>query len=96
MLTLLLRQFGFVSSYLILLFTGASLVKVYCDNVSATYLSANPIHHDCSKHIEIHYNFMHEHVIYADANVVVTYVPTKLHLANIFTKGSSFSIVFIS
>ena len=27
-----------------------SPVKVYCNNLSATYLTANPVHHDRSKH----------------------------------------------
>jgi len=33
---------------------------VMCDSISATYLTANPSHHDRSKHIAIDYYFVHE------------------------------------
>nr|GEU77427.1 ribonuclease H-like domain-containing protein [Tanacetum cinerariifolium] len=31
---------------------------VYCDNVSAVYMSANPVQHQCTKHIEIDIHFV--------------------------------------
>jgi hypothetical protein len=33
---------------------------VYCDNVSAVYLSANPVHHHRTKHIELDIHFVRE------------------------------------
>jgi hypothetical protein len=30
---------------------------VYCDNVSAVYLSTNPVHHQHTKHVEIDLSF---------------------------------------
>ncbi|XP_051205815.1 uncharacterized mitochondrial protein AtMg00810-like [Lolium perenne] len=33
---------------------------VYCDNVSAVYLSANPVHHRLTKHIELDIHFVRE------------------------------------
>nr|GFB85079.1 ribonuclease H-like domain-containing protein [Tanacetum cinerariifolium] len=33
---------------------------VYCDNVSATYLSANPVQHQRTKHIEIDIHFVRD------------------------------------
>ena len=33
---------------------------VYCDNVSAVYLSANPVHHRRTKHKEISQDFLLE------------------------------------
>nr|GEU46551.1 ribonuclease H-like domain-containing protein [Tanacetum cinerariifolium] len=45
---------------------------VYCDNVSATYLSANPVQHQRTKHIEIDIHF---------------FVTWLLLYADIFTKG---------
>nr|XP_020178687.1 uncharacterized mitochondrial protein AtMg00810-like [Aegilops tauschii subsp. strangulata] len=33
---------------------------VYCDNVSAVYLSANPVHHQRTKHIELDIHFVRE------------------------------------
>lgn len=35
---------------------------VYCDNVSAVYLSANPVHHRWTKHIELDIHFVREQV----------------------------------
>ena len=60
-----------------------------CDNISATYLTANPSHHDHSNHIVVDYHFVHEQV--ADDDVVVHYVPIQFQLINIFTKGGSSS-----
>lgn len=60
-------------------------VKVLCDNVSATYLTTNPIMHDRCKHIKVDYHFVMERIAYGD--LVVHYIPTKLKLAHIFTKG---------
>ena len=36
--------------------------KVYCDNISASYMTVNPVQHDRGKHIAIDYLFVHEHV----------------------------------
>ena len=35
---------------------------VYCDNISAVYMSANPVQHQRTKHIEIDLHFVREHV----------------------------------
>nr|GEU40411.1 ribonuclease H-like domain-containing protein [Tanacetum cinerariifolium] len=40
------------------LLSAATLV--YCDNVSATYLSANPVQHQRTKHIEIDIHFVRD------------------------------------
>lgn len=60
-------------------------VRVMCDNVSATYFTVNPVLHDRSKHITVDYHFVRECVAHGD--LIVRYVPTKLQLADIFTKG---------
>ncbi|GJR24444.1 shikimate O-hydroxycinnamoyltransferase [Tanacetum coccineum] len=65
-----------------LLFT---VTLVYCDNVSAVYMSANPIQHQCTKHIEIDIYFIHDKV--AAGHVRVLHVPTRFQYADIFTKG---------
>jgi hypothetical protein len=39
---------------------------VYCDNVSAVYLSNNSIQHQRSKHVDIDLHFVHEHVTVGD------------------------------
>lgn len=58
-----------------------------CDNVSTTYLSTNPVLHDRSKHIAVDYHFVREQVV--NGNLQVKYVPTKLQLDDILTKGLS-------
>ena len=47
---------------------------VYCDNVSAVYLSANPVHHRRTKHIELDIHFVREQV--ALGRIRVLHVPT--------------------
>lgn len=56
-------------------------VRVYCDNVSATYLVLNPLFHARTKHIEIDFHFVREKV--ASGEVVVRYVPSEDQVADI-------------
>ena len=58
---------------------------VYCDNVSAVYLSANPVHHRRTKHIELDIHFVRDQV--ALGHVRVLHVPTSQQFADIMTKG---------
>lgn len=63
--------------------TTATLV--YCDNVSAVYLSNNPVKHQRTKHVEIDIHFVREKV--AMGQVRVLQVPSSAQYADIFTKG---------
>ena len=65
----------------------APMMKFFCDNVSASYLVVNLVHHDRSKHIKIDYHFIRERVSHGD--LVVQYVLIELQIADIFTKGLS-------
>nr|GEW41068.1 ribonuclease H-like domain-containing protein [Tanacetum cinerariifolium] len=56
---------------------------VYCDNVSAVYLSANPVQHQRTKHIEIDIHFVCDMV--QTGHIRVLHVPYQY--ADIFTKG---------
>ncbi|XP_060182837.1 uncharacterized mitochondrial protein AtMg00810-like [Lycium barbarum] len=58
---------------------------VYFDNVSAIYLSGNPVQHQRTKHIEMDIHFVHEKV--ARGEVCVLHVPSRYQIADIFTKG---------
>ncbi|KAI3796959.1 hypothetical protein L1987_39646 [Smallanthus sonchifolius] len=58
---------------------------VYCDNVSAIYLSGNPVQHQRTKHIELDIHFVREHV--QRGTIRVLHVPSRYQIADIFTKG---------
>jgi hypothetical protein len=63
---------------------------VYCDNVSAFYVSSNPVQHQRTKHIEIDLHFVRDKVAIGDVRVL--HVPTTSQFADIFTKGLSSSL----
>ena len=71
----------------------ATPVRLYYDNVSTMCMTANPVHHDHSKHIAINYHFVRERV--AAGELVVCYIPTMLQIADIFPKGLSSQQFFI-
>ncbi|GJY04732.1 ribonuclease H-like domain-containing protein, partial [Tanacetum coccineum] len=58
---------------------------VYCDNVSAVYMSANPVQYQRTKHIEIDIHFVRDMV--KAGHVRVLHVPSRFPYADIFTKG---------
>ncbi|GJX37518.1 ribonuclease H-like domain-containing protein [Tanacetum coccineum] len=55
---------------------------VYCDNVSAIYMTANPVPHQRTKHIEIDIHFVRDMVARGQVRV-----PSRYQYADIFTKG---------
>jgi histone deacetylase 1/2 len=62
-----------------------SSTVVYYDNISATYLSSNPVQHQRTKHVEIDLHFVRDRVALGEARVL--HVPTGSEYADIFTKG---------
>jgi hypothetical protein len=62
-----------------------SATVVFCDNVSAVYMTANPVLHRRTKHIEIDIHFVREKV--ALGEIWVLHVPSSHQFANIMTKG---------
>ncbi|GJW24750.1 ribonuclease H-like domain-containing protein [Tanacetum coccineum] len=58
---------------------------VYCDNVSAVYMSASPMQHQRTKDIEIDIHFVRDKV--AAGHVRVLHAPSRFQYADIFTKG---------
>ncbi|XP_019089052.1 PREDICTED: uncharacterized protein LOC109127913 [Camelina sativa] len=57
---------------------------IYCDNIGATYLCANPVFHSRMKHIAIDYHFIRELV--SSGKLRVAHVSTKDQLADALTK----------
>ncbi|XP_048627364.1 uncharacterized mitochondrial protein AtMg00810-like [Brassica napus] len=66
-------------------FPISTATLVYCDNISAVYLSTNPVKHQRTKHVEIDIHFVREKV--AMGQVRVLHVPSSSQFADIFTKG---------
>ena len=58
--------------------------KLWCDNIGAKYLSANPVFHARTKHIEVDYHFVRERV--ARRLLEIEYISTKDQVADGFTK----------
>jgi hypothetical protein len=58
--------------------------KLWCDNIGAKYLSANPVFHARTKHIEVDYHFVRERV--AKRLLDIEYISTRDQIADGFTK----------
>ena len=58
---------------------------IYCYNQSCRKLTKNLVFHDRSKHIEIRYHFIRDHV--QKGAVKLQYLPTDEQVADILTKS---------
>lgn len=58
---------------------------VFCDNVSAVYLSTNPVQHQRTKHVEVYIHFVRDKV--ALGHIRVLHVSSSSQYADIFNKG---------
>ena len=58
---------------------------IYYDNVSAVYLSENPVHHRRTKHVELDIHFVREKVALGQFRVL--HIPTERQIADVMTKG---------
>ncbi|GKE54792.1 hypothetical protein Tco_1489948 [Tanacetum coccineum] len=59
-------------------------VQIFCDNTSAIAISNNPVLHSRTKHIDIRYHFIRDHIMKGD--IELYFIPTQYQLADIFTK----------
>lgn len=61
-----------------------TIPTIYCDNIGATYLSANPVFHSRMKHFALDYHFIQEQV--QNRTLRVSHVSSKDQLADGLTK----------
>ena len=66
-------------------FSQATTTPLFSDNQSAIRLVQNPEFHKRTKHIDVVYHLIRE--IQARGEITVSYVPTRLQLADILTKA---------
>nr|GEW96309.1 hypothetical protein [Tanacetum cinerariifolium] len=64
---------------------GFNKIPFYCDNKSAISLCCNNVQHSSSKHIDIRYHFIKEHV--ENGVIELYFVNTEYKLADLFTKA---------
>ncbi|GJV91430.1 putative ribonuclease H-like domain-containing protein [Tanacetum coccineum] len=60
-------------------------ILMYCDSKSAIAISCNPVQHSKTKHIDIRYHFIKEHVEKGTAELY--FFGTEYQLADLFTKA---------
>jgi hypothetical protein len=65
--------------------------KLWCDNLEAKYLSANPVFYDRTNHIEVDYHFVRERVVHK--LLIIDFVSSKDQLADEFTKALSIRLL---
>ncbi|KAK6151791.1 hypothetical protein DH2020_014426 [Rehmannia glutinosa] len=59
-------------------------IPIMCDNTSAIAITQNPVLHSRTKHIDVRYHFIRDHVEKKD--ITLEYISTDKQLADIFTK----------
>jgi histone deacetylase 1/2 len=57
---------------------------IWCDNLGATYLSANTVFHARTKHVEVDYHFVRDRV--AKKEIQIHFISSQDQLADVFTK----------
>nr|GEZ06246.1 hypothetical protein [Tanacetum cinerariifolium] len=60
-------------------------VPIYCDSKSAIVISCNPVQHTRTKHIDVRYHFIKDHV--EKGTIELYFVGTEYQLADLFTKS---------
>nr|GEU98672.1 retrovirus-related Pol polyprotein from transposon TNT 1-94 [Tanacetum cinerariifolium] len=60
------------------------MVPIFCSNTSAIAISNNPVLHSRTKHNDIRYHFIRDHILNGDTEL--HFIPTEYQLADIFTK----------
>nr|GEW79496.1 retrovirus-related Pol polyprotein from transposon TNT 1-94 [Tanacetum cinerariifolium] len=59
-------------------------VPIFCDNTNVIAILNNPVLHSRTKHIDIRYHFIKDHILKGD--IKLHFIPTQYQLVDIFTK----------
>ena len=59
-------------------------IPIYCDSKSAIQITKNLVQHSKTKHIDIRYHFIKDHV--EKGNIELHFIESTLQLADLFTK----------
>jgi hypothetical protein len=62
-------------------------IHIFCDNQSGIKLAENPVLHQRSKHIDVHYHFTREKLL--SNSFTLSYIQSDENVADIMTKGLS-------
>ncbi|PKU59584.1 Retrovirus-related Pol polyprotein from transposon TNT 1-94 [Dendrobium catenatum] len=66
-----------------------SPTTIHCDNISAIAIAKNPIFHARTKHFEIDFQFICQHI--SNGNIRIQHIPSHEQTADILTKPFSSS-----
>uniref|UniRef100_A0A803NFK9 Reverse transcriptase Ty1/copia-type domain-containing protein n=1 Tax=Cannabis sativa TaxID=3483 RepID=A0A803NFK9_CANSA len=70
-------------------FKPSATPVIWCDNMSASALAANPVYHARTKHIELDVHFVRDKVL--EKQLEIRYIPSHNQIVNCLTKGLSHS-----
>ena len=63
---------------------SSTVTTLWCDNLGVTFLSSIPVFHTHTKHVEVDYNFVRDHI--TKQEIQVWFISSKDQLADVLTK----------